>query len=60
MFLGFLLELKLKYMFPELLIILFVDDVWFMLAEPMHFMLILRFGIVVWKVFTELVRFMLA
>ena len=60
LFLGFLQEFELKYMFPELLIILFVVDVLFMLAGSMRFMLILRFGIVVWKLFTEPVRFMLA
>ena len=59
LFLGFLQEFELKYMFPELLIIIFVVDVWFMLVGSMRFMLTLRSSIDLWKLFTEPVRFML-
>ena len=55
--LGFLQEFELKYMFLELLFLRFVVDSCFMLVGSMYSILMLRFGVELWKLFTEPVRF---
>ena len=57
LFSGFLLILEMKYMFLELLFPRFMDGLLFLFTGILSFMLILRFGDDLWKLFAEPVRF---